>query len=138
MGQYHILVNLTKKEFVHPHQIGNGLKIMEQIGWDFSTSTALVMLLAGSCKGGSRGGGDFHTEHSLVGSWAGDRVAFVGDYAEDGDVLGENSREIYEACRCDVWKNISSDVREMMASEFHITYSGSGWLNIESPEVDAE
>lgn len=132
MGQYHILVNLTKKEFVNPHEIGNGLKILEQIGWDYSTSTALVMLLAGSCKGGSRGGGDIHTGHELVGSWAGNRVAFIGDYSERGDVPRVNAKKIYKLCEdeSDGWKNISSQVREMMADEFNIEYSGVGWLNI--------
>ena len=48
MGQYHILVNLTKKEFVYPHQIGNGLKLLEQVGFEYSTATALTMLIAAS------------------------------------------------------------------------------------------
>ena len=48
MGQCHYLINLDKKQFVHPHQIGNGLKLYEQVGWEYSTATALVMLLAAS------------------------------------------------------------------------------------------
>lgn len=75
MGQYHYLINLDKKHFVYPHQIGNGLKLKEQVGWEYSTATVLVMLLAASSRDGGRGGGDFHAEHPLVGSWAGDRVA---------------------------------------------------------------
>jgi hypothetical protein len=31
MGQYHYLVNFDKKQCIHPHQIGNGLKLAEQI-----------------------------------------------------------------------------------------------------------
>lgn len=48
MGQYHYLVNLTKREYVMPHEIGNGLKLTEQVGWPYSSSTVLVMLLAAS------------------------------------------------------------------------------------------
>jgi len=29
MGQYHYLINLDKKQVIHPHQIGNGLKLHE-------------------------------------------------------------------------------------------------------------
>jgi len=140
MGQYHYLINLDKKQFVHPHQIGNGLKLHEQIGWQYSTATALVMLLAASSRDGGRGGGDFHAEHPLVGSWAGDRVAFVGDYAETEDIPGCDATQIYEICayepkkdgetRPDGWVNISAQVREMMAAEFNIRYSGTGWLEI--------
>lgn len=142
MGQYHYCVNLTKKEFIHPHQIGNGLKLYEQVGWEYATATALVMLLASACKGGPRGGGDFRCEHPLVGSWAGDRIAFIGDYAESDDIDGENAYDIYDEC-CTVddhpqehsdWKNISAQVREMMSAEFDITYEGNGWMNIKTKD----
>src|ERR1043165_8172790 len=96
MGQYHYLANLDKKQVIHPHQIGNGLKLREQVGWEYSTATALVMLLASSSKDGGRGGGDFRAKHPLVGSWAGDRIAFVGDYAEAGDIPGCDASVVYE------------------------------------------
>jgi hypothetical protein len=140
MGQYHYLVNLDKKQFVHPHEIGNGLKLHEQVGWQYSTATALVMLLAASSRDGGRGGGDFHAEHPLVGSWAGDRVAFVGDYAETEDIPGCDAPRIYEVCSGEPkagskehpegWFNISAQVREMMTAEFNISYTGNGWLDI--------
>lgn len=140
MRQYHYLVNLDKKQVVHPHQIGNGLKLREQVGWEYSTSTVLVMLLA-ACSG--RGGGDFRSEHELVGSWAGDRIAFIGDYAEPDDVLGCDAKEVFEkagiACHPeegkdpDGWVNISPQVRDMMASEFGVTYEGDGWVQIKEP-----
>ena len=142
MGQYHYLVNLDKKQFVHPHQIGNGLKLREQAGWDYSTATALVMLLAASSRDGGRGNGDFRAEHSLVGSWAGDRIAFVGDYAEAEDIPGSDAPRIYAVCSGeakagtngeqppDGWTNISAQVREMMSAEFGIRYMGTGWLDI--------
>jgi hypothetical protein len=142
MGQYHYLINLDKKQFVHPHQIGNGLKLHEQVGWEYSTATALVMLLAASSRDGGRGGGDFHAAHQLIGSWAGDRVAFVGDYAEPEDIHDCNARSLYEECekaatagpatgkKTKGWINISVQVREMMSAEFRIRYTGTGWLEI--------
>jgi len=144
VGQYHYLVNLDKKQVVHPHHIGNGLKLWEQIGGCTSTATVLVMLLAASSKNGGRGGGDFHAKHPLVGSWAGDRIAFVGDYAEAGDIPGCDASVLYKQCNAACcpdektdrpagwqdWTNISPQVREMMTAEFHIRYEGEGWLNI--------
>ncbi len=81
MGQYHILYNIDKKERVHPHNIDNGAKLYEQVGFLGSTSTALFALVANS---NGRGGGDF-PKHPMVGRWAGDRIVVQGDYAEPGD-----------------------------------------------------
>ena len=63
---------------INAHGINNGLKLVEQIGHDHSTSTALFLLLANS---NGRGGGDVE-EHYLIGSWAGDRIVIQGDYAD--------------------------------------------------------
>lgn len=132
MGQYHYLINLDKKQFVHPHAIGNGLKLHEQVGWRYATATALVMLLAASSQNGGRGGGDFRASHPLVGAWAGDRIAFVGDYAESADIPGCDAKVIYDECNDGKsnWTNISAGVRELMSAEFGIRYQGDGWLDI--------
>jgi len=143
MGQFHYLVNLDKKQVIHPCQIGNGMKLKEQIGW-CSTATALVMLLAASNKEGGRGGGDFDVDHPLLGSWAGDRIAFTGDYAASTDLPGLDAPLIYEQCKaacnaakkCELppgwkeWTNISTQVREMLAAEFQIHYTDKGWCDI--------
>jgi hypothetical protein len=44
MGQYHVVVNLTKREFIHPHKLGSGLKLWEQIasGANGGTGAALA------------------------------------------------------------------------------------------------
>ena len=81
MGQYHVLYNTDKKEYVHAHRIANGLKLLEQVGFEKSTATALFLLVANS---NGRGGGDAN-EHELIGRWAGDRIVVQGDYAEKGD-----------------------------------------------------
>jgi len=129
MGQYHYLVNLTKKQFVNPHNIGNGLKLHEQIGFDCSTATALTMLLA--CSNG-RGGGDFQSKSPLMGSWAGDKIAFIGDYTEKGDIKGVNTVNIYKACSANAkgFRDISLEVCKMMSQEFGVRYTGTGWKDI--------
>jgi len=126
MGQYHMVVNLTKREFIHPHKLGSGLKLWEQIanGAHGGTGAALLVLLAAS---NGRGGGDLDVENNwhgpervfprdnaqpgpmpetygeiakrTVGRWAGDQIAVVGDYAEDGDLPPEfEASDIYALC----------------------------------------
>lgn len=92
MGQYHVTVNLDKKEFIHPHQLGAGLKLREQTEDSGGTGDALLVLLA--CSNG-RGGGDF-PDNEIVGRWAGDRIAIIGDYTENDDIPGVNTKEVWE------------------------------------------
>jgi hypothetical protein len=86
MGQYHKVVNLDKKQFLHPHKFGDGLKLREFGCSGEGTLTALTALLAAH---NGRGGGDFRSDSPLIGSWAGDRIAIVGDY---GDAEGDDPR----------------------------------------------
>ena len=89
---------------IDAHGINNGLKLVEQVGHDHSTSTALFLLLANS---NGRGGGDVN-EHYLIGSWSGDRVVIQGDYAEESDqgYISEGERESY--------RDISAFVNDML------------------------
>jgi len=96
MGQYHLTVNLDKKEFLDPHTLGNGLKLIEQASNpNPGIPAALFVLLA--CANG-RGGGDL-SPNPIVGRWAGDRIAVVGDYSEPSDIDGYDASRIYEQCR---------------------------------------
>lgn len=106
MGQHHTTYNITKKEYIHPHSIGNGLKLMEQVGWRKSTSTALFLLLANS---NGRGGGDAHPPHPAIGRWAGDKIVVQGDYAVEDDpgFITDEEREGYT--------DISAIVAEMLS-----------------------
>lgn len=116
MGQYWYPVNLDKREFIHPHRLGAGLKLWEQIANHPGVGAALVILCADMPE--PRGGGDFDLddnwhgpertfpEHNAgpgpmptaypnvarqtIGRWAGDRIALVGDYAAQGDRCGWN------------------------------------------------
>jgi hypothetical protein len=96
MGQYHMVVNLDKHEYIAPHELGCGLKLWEQIANSPNTGTALLILCA--CSNG-RGGGDLEAANDVIGRWAGDRIAVVGDYAEDDDIAAEHvASTIYTRC----------------------------------------
>lgn len=97
MGQYHLTVNLDRQEFLMPHTLGDGLKLIEQASNpNPGIMTALHILLAGS---NGRGGGDFAASSRMVGRWAGDRIAVIGDYAEKPDIRGCDASAIYDECR---------------------------------------
>ena len=70
-------INLTKKEKICAHSFGYGAKFCEQYGSD-ELGKAIMLLIASSKCNGS-GGGDF-PELDNLGRWAGDRIAFVGDF----------------------------------------------------------
>jgi len=95
MGQYYMIVNLDKREFLNPHKLGSGLKLWEMAN-TCTIAPALLALLA--CSNG-RGGGDFEAD-SIIGRWVGDRVVVVGDYSEPGDIPGiEQPEVIYALCK---------------------------------------
>lgn len=73
--------NHDKRERLTPTLLGDPTTLLGMIheGWDGGTGTALTILLAASCKGGMRGGGDYDGQDPLVGSWAGDHIAVTAD-----------------------------------------------------------
>lgn len=156
MGQYHLLVNLDRREFVAPHKLGVGLKLMEQACSQGGTAMALILLLAASCRNSAgdvgRGGGDPHTPdpHHVVGRWVGQRVCFIGDYAEKNDILWEfgNADEIYGLCRDDEdraspdyepdpegreFTDISDKVADYIEREEGGRFVGDGWKRFVQP-----
>ena len=76
MGQYYLPVNLDKKQYIHNQNFGGGLKLCEHGGMILN---CLVALLA---DGNGRGSGDLDSNNPIIGSWAGDRIMFAGDYAD--------------------------------------------------------
>ena len=97
MGQYHLTVNLDKKEFLMPHKFGVGLKLREQYGMPSGIPDALFMLM---CCSNGYGGGDFQdNQNNMIGRWAGDRIAVIGDYAEATDLqMMWDAKNIYTMC----------------------------------------
>lgn len=81
VGQYYYIVNTAKRQYLHAHKFGDGLKLMEFGSSGSGTMMALAVLLA---DGNGRGGGDLHCASPLIGSWAGDPIVIAGDYADDG------------------------------------------------------
>lgn len=130
MGQYWIVANLDKREFIHPHKLGCGLKLGEQVANHPSTGTALLILTAAMPE--QRGGGDLDlspapiTEpyqeiaHRTIGHWAGDRIAVIGDYAEREDLpLEDDADLIYDLCTSeeDRAEDVSWQRKEAQKSE---------------------
>lgn len=103
MGQYYYVCNLDKKEYLHPHKFGDGLKLLEFGCSAPGTMTGLAVLLATS---NGKGGGDLRTSNTEIpGRWAGDRIAVVGDYSE-----GEYA-DVYDAASAEEdWRDISLSV----------------------------
>lgn len=84
MGQYYKIVNLDKKQFLDTYTFNDGAKLLEFGCSSEGTLTALAILLA---DGNGRGGGDLHSNHPIIGSWAGDRIVVAGDYADEEKFL---------------------------------------------------
>lgn len=110
MGQYHYVVNIDKKQYVHPHRFDDGLKLLEFGSSGGGTMQAVAMLLAADS---GRGGGDFGSEDPLVGSWAGDRIVIAGDYGDVGRFVPDQERNLHEIA-ADEYEDISERVRVLM------------------------
>ena len=80
MGQYFRAVNVTKKEYVDPWDLGGVAKLWE---WCVNKWAGIFPYLLR--KSNERGGGDItHAEVQYAGRWAGDKVFLVGDYDKSG------------------------------------------------------
>jgi hypothetical protein len=176
MGQYHYLANFDRKEFIHPHVFGDGLKLMEFGASGGGTMLGLAALLAASNGPDGRGGGDLHVwdgealgyegrgvevdperarwlMENIVGRWAGERVAIIGDYHEPTDAKGLCGQlgtpwdtETREAVTEDgqwapiegTWRDISRVVLETIQLDYytrqeHAKLAGEGFAG--GPEI---
>lgn len=135
MGQYHYPVNLDKKQFIHPHKLGNGLKLWEMVGGDAGgVGSALIILLASHSNG--QGGGDIG-EAPVVGSWCGDRIAFVGDYDDKSSYLVTDSSalsgaQIMNLCQRqpeegERWTDVTDAVCAVIERLLDGKFTGDGW-----------
>ena len=76
-----------------------------------------------------RGGGDFEP-NKVVGRWAGDRIAFIGDYSEHEDLPDEFDAEmIYDYCQDGTYTDITDMVCEVLEKELDGKFEGDGWRN---------
>lgn len=138
MGQCWLPVNLSKREFLDPHKLGSGLKLWEQVNVHPGPGTALLVLLANMPE--ERGGGDLvmgfeddlgyeEIAKRTIGRWAGDRIALIGDRAENGDLPGFRTKEIAAACFKDkpTYKDITDDVCRVIEHELDGKFQGDWW-----------
>jgi len=79
MGQYFLLVNLDKREYVCPICIGGLMKLWE---WCVGRQSGVIPFLLR--KSSETGGGDIRRSYETAGRWAGDRIVLIGDYDESG------------------------------------------------------
>ena len=77
MGQYFQIYNLDKEQVIFPVRFNDGQRIRE-FG---SSSCGVLLALAALLADGNEHGG-IHSSHEIIGTWAGDRIAIIGDYAE--------------------------------------------------------
>jgi len=108
MGQYHNVVNIDRLEFLEPRAFGDGPKLTE---FAFSAGGMLSALSGLLATSSGRGFGDFHTSSNpsrglngqdewlaecgytaelvdefVLGRWAGNRIAIIGDYFQADDL----------------------------------------------------
>jgi len=116
MGQYHKLINITKKEYIVGHDIGINLKHYEQIGFEGSMADVLYCLMI--AQGNERRGGGDVDGHKAIGRWAGDHVAIVGDYYDE-ETDKPKYRNLYDEVEADKdYKNISPSIRSMLRAVY--------------------
>jgi len=119
MGQYHKLVNITKKEYVKPHSIGLGAKHLEGVG--FEGSMGDVIYLLSIAQGNERRGGGDAEGHNYLGRWAGDEVVVVGDYYEEEDD-NPKFKGLYFVDEDKKYKDISSSIRGMLTKVMKVKF----------------
>lgn len=110
MGQYWIVVNKTKREFLNPDEFGDGIKLMEFGRSGDGTTAALAVLLA---RGNGRGGGDCRSSSPLIGSWAGDHVEIAGDYGDETEPGGFTLYSVAE----DTYRDISGEMKSILEED---------------------
>ena len=134
MGQYFIIVNKTKKEYLHPHKLASGLKFWEILASN-SAPRVLAFLLRQSNEGG---GGDYHkdtyqdNEKHYCGRWANDRICIVGDY--DESQLYEKAQDKYT----DITDKVLKEYNEFIEiPEYQVDLKSEGWRDNKANENKA-
>ena len=123
MGQYHIVINEDKKEYIEAHRFGEGIKLMEFTTGGCGTLTGLALLLADKTANG-KGNGDFgYDGEDILGRWHGDRIKIVGDYGDDGLY-----KEAFNS-----WTDISKKVLAVMLKDVYVReqQEGTSWRSLE-------
>lgn len=108
MGQYYLISNTSKREFLHPHKLGMGMKL-----WELCANRGVGVLAYLLRKSDGLGGGDIDNfkDFPNAGRWAGDNIVIIGDY--DSSKLFDEVRGEFEAKNEELpYVDISLEVRE--------------------------
>lgn len=116
MGQYYMIVNITKREYLDPQDCTDGLKLMEFGLSAEGTMSCLAILLA---DGNGNGGGDLDSENPIIGSWAGDKIVITGDYADEGRFTRSKKRNLYAMCD-DNFRNVSEEAMLALTDDDYV------------------
>jgi hypothetical protein len=166
MGQYHMVVNLDRGEYLFPHHLGDGLKLLE-FGCGGGTMTALAVLLAvdngrglgdlhavtpdtsvenwetgftKSAEGWTSGGGALFRERTIyarhIGAWASQRIVIAGDY---GDPYLTEPCNLYEFAKHN-FRDISFEMVELLCADPYLreTLQKDDWFQRVLEEHDLE
>lgn len=109
MGQYYIIANVDKKEYIRTYDFGDLAKLMEFAypGNPGTVTAALCILLA---DGNGLGSGDLHSSNPIIGSWKYNRVVVAGDYADPNPEFSAEKNVYTLAYEDPTWRNVSMDV----------------------------
>ena len=77
MGQDFTIYNLDKEQLIAPARFNDGQRLRE-FG---SSSCGVLLALAALLAHGNEYGG-IHSSQEIIGTWVGDRIAIIGDYAD--------------------------------------------------------
>ena len=129
MGQYFLVVNTDKKEYLMPHNFGSGLTFLEFTSDEISVMSGLAHLLGQSSDPSGMG-----ADPDITGSWIGDHVVIVGDYDESN--LYHTAYETYENISNKVSCHLAKDsyVREFLQQRHR--WDGTGVTAVYSPELE--
>lgn len=99
MGQYFLVIDLDKKEYISPHELDSGAKLWEICANNISRVLPFLLRMSSET-----GGGDIHEGYVTAGRWAGDRIVVVGDY--------DRSHLYQDAIESGEYKDISEQVKK--------------------------
>jgi hypothetical protein len=110
MGQYYVVVNEDRQEYLSPENLGCGRKLWELCANDLPR--VLPYLLQQSSELG--GGDPRNQETDHLGRWAGDRIVVVGDYDNSG------LYQIAESVYAEISDEIRPEVNEFFPSQYRL------------------
>lgn len=106
MGQYYLLANKNKREYILPHHLGCGAKLFEICANDLPR--VLPYLLHQSS--GNGGGDPRNQQTNHLGRWAEDRIVVVGEYDDSG--LYQTAESVYT----EISDEIRPEINEFLPS----------------------